>query len=305
MKKQVKIIIYIIMLLVIAGISFGLNGYMDMYITMLPVAIMFLIIITIPIIIPYVLGIFSAKRSILSKDDFKNNEQYYREIIKKYSPACLSYIDDFDIGKEVIVATLLSLKLKKKIEILDDKILIINNDTIDLNNTEINILNNIKNDIVEVHDFNQFKQLAQEEALNAKLITNEKPKMKGSVLVYIMVILILFIGMSADYLSTINGYVSEGSLNIISIIMIILALYYAGQKNYSALAKVRTEKGNEINKKLEGLKQYIKQFSTLDEKNSEFINIWDEYLIYSVIFKQNKKIEKEVKKLIKIDKEEF
>ena len=49
----------------------------------------------------------------------------------------------------------------------------------------------------------------------------------------------------------------------------------------------RTEKGEELNKKLEGLKQYIKDYSLLKDKDKDALTIWEEYLIYSVIFSIN------------------
>ena len=64
---------------------------------------------------------------------------------------------------------------------------------------------------------------------------------------------------------------------------------------------VRTEKGEEINKKLEGLKIYLKEYSYLEEKKESEIVIWEEYLVYSVLFNQNTKIIEAYKKYIEID----
>ena len=63
---------------------------------------------------------------------------------------------------------------------------------------------------------------------------------------------------------------------------------------------VRTKKGEEINLRLEGLKNFLKDFSTLDQKTQEQLVLWDEYLIYSVLFEQNEKIVSEYMKYIKI-----
>ena len=65
----------------------------------------------------------------IEKVDLKN-DSYYREILPKYSPAVLSYVDDFEINKEDIVATLLMLELKGKIKIKEDRIVLLD-DTID------------------------------------------------------------------------------------------------------------------------------------------------------------------------------
>ena len=52
-------------------------------------------------------GIKRFKKDKLSKIDFKKYEAYYRDILKVYSPAELSYIDKFEILLENdIVASL-------------------------------------------------------------------------------------------------------------------------------------------------------------------------------------------------------
>ena len=50
---------------------------------------------------------------------------------------------------------------------------------------------------------------------------------------------------------------------------------------------IRTKKGEEINQNLEGLKNYLKDFSSLHEKDEKSLALWEDYLIYSVIFSQN------------------
>ena len=57
---------------------------------------------------------------------------------------------------------------------------------------------------------------------------------------------------------------------------------------------IRNKKSKDINEKLEGLKNYIKDYSLLDEKTSDDITVWEDYLIYSVMFGQNKEVVKEI-----------
>ncbi len=63
----------------------------------------------------------------------------------------------------------------------------------------------------------------------------------------------------------------------------------------------RTTKGRELNQKLEGLKNYLKDYSMLDEREAKELELWDDYLIYSVMFGQNKKIMEEYEKYIEIE----
>ena len=66
-------------------------------------------------------------------------------------------------------------------------------------------------------------------------------------------------------------------------------------KYYSYKPKIRrTNKGEEINIKLEGLKNYIQEYSKLEDKNTKDMLLWEEYLIYSVIFNINDNVIKEM-----------
>lgn len=56
----------------------------------------------------------------------------------------------------------------------------------------------------------------------------------------------------------------------------------------------RTNEGKKINRKLEGLKLFLKDFTTLDKKEHKELLLWGDYLIYSVLFNQNKKIKDEM-----------
>ena len=62
---------------------------------------------------------------------------------------------------------------------------------------------------------------------------------------------------------------------------------------------IRTSTGEEVNLKLEGLKNFLKDFSILDKKTKEELIIWKDYLIYSVIFNQNTKIVDKYKNVIR------
>lgn len=57
---------------------------------------------------------------------------------------------------------------------------------------------------------------------------------------------------------------------------------------------IRTSKGKEVNERLEGLKNYLKDFSIMNERDEKSLAVWEDYLIYSVIFNQNSKIVKNI-----------
>lgn len=73
---------------------------------------------------------------------------------------------------------------------------------------------------------------------------------------------------------------------------------YLTKRYDSGTLQIRTEKGEELNEKIEGLKIFLRDYSLLNEKKSEHIALWQEYLIYSVIAGQNMNIADEFKDCI-------
>lgn len=77
-----------------------------------------LILFLIPLILSIILMFVMYLKDKIEKGKISN--EYYREIIKKVTPVELSYIDDYDIElKKDVVATLLQLQLKRKIEFVN------------------------------------------------------------------------------------------------------------------------------------------------------------------------------------------
>ena len=56
---------------------------------------------------------------------------------------------------------------------------------------------------------------------------------------------------------------------------------------------VKTQKGYELYSKVIGLKNYIQDYSNLSESELKEINIWEDYLIYAIIFNNTSKLNKE------------
>ena len=256
-----------------------------------------------------ILALYNILREIgrmkaLSKTDFINTERMYREIIDNHSVLSLIYVDKFKINlyKDISVL-LLSLELKKKIKIENNKINIIDNPKDDLRISEQYIYDRIYEGKLCINSFECLKdleKLAIFEAKNNNLI-KEMNKKESQLSLKKMSLISIFLIISS----------SIGAPNSTIIILIsILVLFFCIVKGIidkinkiifkiekSANIK-RTNTGEEINRKLEGLKKYLKNYSLLNDKEKDALNLWDEYLIYSVMFEHNKKIIEDMKKLI-------
>lgn len=236
----------------------------------------------------------------LSKVDFVNNKQLYREIIKKYSPVLLAYIDkmrfDYDIS---VVAGLLSLKNKGYIETYEDKLEIIKYDFFNLNMPERYLIENIRNGKVE--NVNQLENIVFEEGKRkGLLISNEKwigmfPRGMKNLFIFTAIYFFIVFPILEDVISLFNNaIILKNVMPIIVFLAYIYVCLYA-MKSQENLYD-RSKRAEELNQKLEGLKNYINEYSLLKDKTSEDIILWEDYLIYSVIFNQNNDIIEEYKK---------
>lgn len=112
-----------------------------------------------------------VKEESMSKIDFVNSREYYRDILKRYGSIELSYIDDFDIDyPRDIIATLLSLKLKKKITISNNFIEILDFSDDGLKESEKYILKSIKEGKVKIKNSYDIKQSVERALLEEGLI---------------------------------------------------------------------------------------------------------------------------------------
>jgi len=266
-----------------------------------------------PVILMYLgikFGIKRFKKDKLSPIDFKKYEAYYREILKDYSPAELSYIDKFEIlPKNDIVASLLSLELNKKIYLDDcyNKIQIKNNNIEKISSNEKYILDSIEDGKINNFNETEFITKVKEDAIKNGLLKESKIEWGKFTRVLILSITCIFLMI---FICTIlfNDFVSNPT-NIddwklfILAFAILLILYIPtslGIYFYTYIMKmkknsyIRTNKGEAINERLEGLRNYLKDFSAIKEKDEKSLTLWEDYLIYSVIFNQNTKIIKRI-----------
>lgn len=242
-------------------------------------------IIIIFLYVIFKLNIKNYKKEKLDENDIKEYQGYYREKLTEISVAELSYIDNFEIDyPNIIVATLLNLKLKNKIEFDKSKEKIEKmGDNSGLSKNEKYILDNIKDG--KLKNFNKFNFLLRvtEDAQNNNLIQSSKLKLKKIITITAIVFLILIIlgAISFQIFENINSdsvtnYERVNQILGFSLISIILFLFPSFSIVFIVVyiirsyinPYVRTKKGKEINEKIEGLKNYLKDYSTLEDKRS-------------------------------------
>ncbi len=270
--KLSKKLFYAFILSAIASIIVGLAGYKKYMVLCLITFIFFsIIIITFHIYSKISKRIIKWADTDPSKIDLKKNESYYRDLIEHYNLAELSYIDDLEVDEKDVVVLLLNMELNGIIKLDDGNIRII--DTTKINRiSEEYIINCIENNKLGKVNIIDFKNKILEDCLNEGLIEKRSP--------FIVVFLLLLL---YPFILIINVFGISKWLFLIAFIMAFMANQYK-----------RTNEGKKINRKLEGLKLFLKDFTTLDKKEHKELLLWGDYLIYSVLFNQNKKIKDEM-----------
>lgn len=221
----------------------------------------------------------------------------------------MSYIDNFEIQpKNDTAATLLSLELKKKIGLAGDKIKIENSNVEEISSNEKYVLESINDGKINNFNENEFIEKVKEDAVKNGLLKESKFEWKKVARILIisaifMILMICICVMLVKDVVTNNPtdtadwklFIMAMSILLVLDFPIFIAIYlYTYIRKSKKNNCIRTSKGKEVNERLEGLKNYLKDFSIMNERDEKSLAIWEDYLIYSVIFNQNSKIVKNI-----------
>lgn len=246
------------------------------------------------LIVSWYVNCFHEKRA-----DFGDEEKkYYRDIVSNVTPSQLSYIDDYGIEvKKEIVATILMLKIKNKLQIKKDGIKL--NENTDYNGllkSEEHIMKCLEKGYSPFREKLHFKNLLMEDLLNSGLIEKETTislqflyeMIRWGVYGIILVIFSIFVPID----------ICQMVFRALGLVVFIFTfLCYWSASTFSTYNKL-TLKGKNIHEKLNGLRLFLKDYSNMKNKSLNELELWDEYMLYSIILNDNKKVQKEVLKII-------
>lgn len=240
------------------------------------------------------------KETSFKEVDYK----YYRDILNETSSGVLSFVYNKKINyKDIIISTLLKLDKEKLIKINYD------NHNIEILSTESNILTEYEKYILfflktestnKIIDFSTLKYILTNEKFKVNVIglIKKDSKNKGyyktinytsNVITYI--VLISFCIMVIEFLK--KGDFTEANIICLAntIILFLLAII-SKEKIY-----LRTKQGKILSDKLNGLKNFLLDFSTIKERKLKEITLWDYYIIYAIIFNLKGNLDKDVNEL--------
>lgn len=251
------------------------------------------------------LKIKREENQILEISDLK----YYRDILDENSAGVLSFCYNKKLNYEdIIVVTILIFQKNNVFQIDNAKKTISlskNNKTI-LNEYELYFYKKIKK-IGNTITFEELKNIIKDGIFKRNFINLIKQdskengyfKTKKSNTNFFLIVILIYsmsILLVASFLA--QSKIIGVKTVMISILFVFLLLYFAyieRKNNY-----IRTLKGIKITAKLEGLKNFIKDFSNIEDKNIKEILLWNYYMVYAIIFNLKGKLDKEVKELYRL-----
>lgn len=232
------------------------------------------------------------QRLSLNKIDYL----YYRDILEGYSPAVLAFCYKKDIKlDDIIVSTLLDLERKNKIKIQNGKI---------NTNTDINKIDISNYEKIILSYYNKKKTISKKDLYTKIMDETEKKgliRLGNKKEVNSTYIMELFMAWIIIYiLITIPLFVGQSSLGIwlfafYFLTFLCIPIYKAIQSKIRFI--IRTKKGIEISAKMQGLKRYIEEFSRIQDEGIENIELFEEYVIYAIIFDLRGNLNREVEEL--------
>lgn len=249
----------------------------------------------------YILIKFYNKHDKEYKSSFTG--EYYRDFPNTYGPEIVEYLTSKSVTSNSFSASLLNLIYKKNIgyEVIDKKnykLKVVSRDN--LTDSESKLIDCIFGGKEEItlkelkknakNDYDSFR--TKYDAWNRTVIKDGESKnffeksSKGFYILYSLLPIILV------FMSYYFQYINSILLFIVFTFMVISFVYYV-------VASKRTKEGNEDYSKWIGLKNYMKDFGRMHEKELPEIILWEKYLVYATIFGLAKKLAKDMEIKVK------
>lgn len=272
--------------------------------------------------------------------DVDTDLEYYREKFNGVSPAVMSLLMDLsletgkDLGAMKLYYELNNIYLYEK----DGSLYLNNPNNIKLNKSDDILLNYLYKGKKDIFILNEWRENVICENINNNLIkrknSDEKKKTGCGIFLFIHLLalgFIVFFCMNIEKISVIlnNETIALNSnldlltvmvdnpnyifafsmcLGLVIALLVVFWSFISGiihlivSKAVSTKDKFkRTSEGNILTEKLYGMKNFIRDFSNLDEATKKHLVLWKEFLIYAVILEENDSVLKEISDMFNIN----
>lgn len=231
---------------------------------------------------------------IKEHDKFNFDKEYYKNIIKQYGVGEIVYTDKYYTDVEdVVILSLLNLMRDKKIELTQYGFIINDRSKETLRPTEAAVLDSITEEGFVKVSGKLIREKVRIEIENTDLLEKANSyrdfKIWEWILIFIGALLFSWIISKVSYMfaesAIIKTIMDVGNVIFIAIVVPIFVYVY---KRVSLKRYVRTDRGEILNYKIEGLRQYIIDYM-IEGKGISDIELWEDYPFYAVLTKTNEK----------------
>ncbi len=276
----------------------------------------------------------TLKKNAIAQTTFPVLEDfdYFRDALKGISPATISMCVDFDIERDKdLAAQLLRFTMQGLIETEGDRITVLCEETPpELPKSDRFLLEALRKGKLRTIDANDWADLAWNEVMAGPHITRkEPPKVKKGgpagclgclpfILVMMVATPLLYSAPVMTIMEAPEGlsnaqtldYFAQNPESILGVIIIIavgvaifcsMALPFAliiwGVITTAGKRKdryKRTEAGEILTEEIYGLKNFLHDFSDLENAQKEALVLWDDFLVYAVVLEENESIVSEI-----------
>jgi len=267
------------------------------------IELLFLLLISIEGVLFFLSPIYFIYRNKKMKEEIRKLEEnipkendisYFRDKVGQVSPGTLTFLLNKKIRyKDSIMASVFSLLYKGYIKIDNRKIYPTDKSKENLDSNEKYILDSYKF-IFSFPDFRKYwEKYVVNDCIKNGYMKRNKEKYGNYILVPIGVVFFTVSFFLFD-LEKGNLFILL-FLNLFLFIIDVFIYTGIGMRTNDNHKYVRTEKGQELYIKLIGLKKFLNDFSAIDERKKEELYIWEDYMIYAILFDLSGILDKEVK----------
>ena len=301
-------------ILLIIGITFGAIGIFFAIVALLQSSTneweytkgLLFVALSIGIGVPTIIGICYLIMILFFKilnsgnTEITFDKEYIRDFPKHCSPAISSLVYDLkiDVYKDY-TATILYLCTKKYIHLVKNadsyELKILEHpDYSNLGRCEKYVLDILQNKVK--FDENQFKNEIIKEAQEKRLITDKKLSKKAKI-----ALILIFIVLSLIVTYNISKMVFMILISIFGAILytgcFMLKMKNENQINFDFVDTqyIRTKDGKNIALLLKGLKRFIKEYTLINEKEIDYIQILEDYIPYALALDEADTVEEFIK----------
>lgn len=267
----------------------------------------------------------------------RENIIYYREKINGVSPTTISLIQNLEIEEDKdLTAIIMKMQLNNNIAIEGDTIKVLSDDVSNLSPNEQQLFYILTSEKINKAQLKGWKDVAISEALRDGYIEEKNPNKSLRIKkIFLFALLILFfvvilqlkddfalmsnkldsIGLPEENI-TLSEFIKHKDFNVIyEFLLIVGPIIFCGlgilswplfyilfilRYKYKNKFLKRTIKGEQLTDIILGMKNFIHDFSLLNEADKNDILLWDDFLVYAIVLEENTKIIEEILNLKKV-----